>query len=65
MLNLNFAEMDLGLVLDHILCMIFQENCFSCHMLLTDQIPLSDCLYLLKYWAICVLQLFVNQAVTP
>ena len=26
---------------------------------------MSDCLYFLRYWAICVLQLFVNQAVTP
>ena len=26
---------------------------------------MSDCLYFLRYWAICVLQLLVNQAVTP
>ena len=30
----------------------------------TDEIPLSDCLYFLRYWAICLLQLFVNQTVT-
>ena len=30
---------------------------FSCHILLTDQTSLSDWLYFLRYWAICVLQL--------
>ena len=44
--------------------MIFQEKCFSCYILLTDQISLSDCLYFSRYLAICVLKLFVNQAVT-
>ena len=32
-------------------------------ILLSDQISLSGCLYFLRYWAICVLQLFVNQIV--
>ena len=31
---------------------------------MTDQVSMSDCLYFSRYWAICVLQLFVNQAVT-
>ena len=44
--------------------MIFQEKCFSCYILLTDVISMSDWLYLSRYWAICVLQLLVNQAVT-
>ena len=44
--------------------MIFEEKYFSYCIILTDQISLSDCLYFMKYWAICVLQLFVNQAVT-
>ena len=30
-----------------------------CYIPLTDQISLSDCLYFLRYWAICVLHLFV------
>ena len=38
--------------------MIFQKF----YDLLTDQISLSVCLYFLKYWTICVLQLFVSQA---
>ena len=36
----------------------------SCYILLTDQISLCYCLYLLIYCAICVLYLFVNQVVT-
>ena len=35
-----------------------------CYILLIDQISLSGCLYFQRYWAICVLQLFVNQVVT-
>ena len=50
--------------LQHILCMIFQQNCSSCYILLTEQISLAGCLYFLRYWAICTLQLFVNQIVT-
>ena len=50
--------------LHYILCIIFQQKRFSCYILLTDQISLSDCLYFLRYWVICVLQLFVNQTVT-
>ena len=38
--------------LHDILQMIFQEKCFSCHVLLTDQISLLDCLYFLRYWVI-------------
>ena len=40
------------LFLFHILCNSFQEKCFSCYILLTDQISLSDYLYFLRYWAI-------------
>ena len=50
--------------LAHILCMIFHQKYFSYCILLTDQISLSDCLHVWRYWEICVLQLFVNQAVT-
>ena len=35
--------------------------CFSCYTLLIDQTSLSDCLYLLRYRAICVLPLFVSK----
>ena len=48
----------------HILCMIVQEKCSLCYILLTDQFSLPGCLYFLRYWAMWVLQLFVNQFVT-
>ena len=49
--------------LHNILQMIFQEKCFSCYILLTDQSSLFDCLYFSRYWEIYVLKQFVNQAV--
>ena len=64
MLNINFSENGLGLVFLPHFVYDFSKKCFSCYILLTDQISLSDCLYFSRYWAICVLQLFVNQAVT-
>ena len=63
-LNFKFSEKDLGLVSPSHFARDFQEKYFLCYILLTDQIYLSDCLYFLKYWAICVSQLFVNRAVT-
>ena len=53
---LNFELLGKGLVLFslHILCIIFQEKCFSCHVLLTDQISLPGCLYFLRYWSMCI-----------
>ena len=64
MLNFNFSEKGLGLVSPPHFVYDFSRKMFPCYVLLTDQISLSDCLYFLRYWAICVLQLFVNQAVT-
>ena len=43
--------------------MIFEEKSFLYYALLTDQISMSDCLYSLRYWAICVLQLFFSHVV--
>ena len=37
---------------------IFLQN------ILPDRISMSDCLYFLRNWAICVLSLFVNRVVT-
>ena len=48
----------------HIFFMIFQQKCFSCYVLMTNQISKSNCVYFLRYQAICVLQLFVNHSVT-
>ena len=52
MLHFDFLEKGLGLTSSgnsHILCMISQEKCFSSYSLLTDQVLLSDCLYVLRY----------------
>ena len=35
-----------------------------CYAVLTDQVSLSDCFYFLRYWAISVLQMFIDQDVT-
>ena len=64
MLNFDFQKRIWDQFFHHILCMVFQEKCFSFYILLTDQISLSDYLSFLRYWAKCVLQLFVNQVVT-
>ena len=42
----------------------FWRKYFSCYILWIVQVSSSGCLYFVKYWAICVLQLFVNQVVT-
>ena len=64
MLNFDFLDKGLEIVFQHILSMIFQQKSSSCYILLNDQISLTGCFYFLRYWAICVLQLFVNQVVT-
>ena len=43
----------------HILSMNFQKNCFS-YSFLINQISLSDCLYFIRYCAVCVSQLFIS-----
>ena len=60
MLNFVFLEKRPGIVSPPHFCMIFQEKCFSSYALLTDQVSYPDCLHFLRYWAIYVLQLFVN-----
>ena len=62
MLNFNFPEKGLGLVCPPHFVDNFLKKCFSSYILLTHQISLSDYLYLWRYWATDVLQLFVNQA---
>ena len=64
MLNFDFLDKGLGIVSPAHFAYDFQQKCSSCYILLTDQISLPGCLYFLRYWAICVFQLFVNQVVT-
>ena len=47
-----------------IFCITFRQKYFSRYILLTDQISLSDCLYFLRCWVICVLQLIDVHSVT-
>ena len=56
----HYSEKGLGLVSPPNFVYDLCEKCFSCYILLTDQISLPNCFYILRYWAICVLQLFVN-----
>ena len=64
MLNFDFLENGLGIVSPANCVYDFSRKKISCYVLLTDQISLPDTLCFLRYWAICVLQLFVNQVVT-
>ena len=49
-----------------IFCKIFKEKYFSCYILLTDQTSLYGCLYFVRMrMAMRIMQLFVDQAVTP
>ena len=64
MLKFHFSEKSLGLVSAPRFVYDFPSKMFLMLILLTEQMSLSDYLYFLRYWAICVLQLFVNQAVT-
>ena len=42
----------------------FWRKIFILLSFITDQISFCCCLFFMRYWVICVLQLFVNQAVT-
>ena len=62
MLSFEFLDKGLGIVsLTHFVDDFSTK--ISCYILLTEQISLSGCLYFLRYWAICVLELLVIQVV--
>ena len=42
-----------------IFCIIFEEKCFLCYIILINQASLSGCLYLVRYWVMCLLKLFL------
>ena len=64
-LNFNFLEKDLGIVsVTNFGCDVSRKMFVMLNYILTDQISLSNCLCILRYWAICVLQLLVSQIVT-
>ena len=64
MLNLYFLQNGLAIVSPSHFVHDFLRKMLIMLYSVKDQISLSNCLYFLRYWAICVLQLFVNQAVT-
>ena len=39
----------------------FVEKYLSRYILLIELVSLSGCLYFVRYWTICLLQLFINQ----
>ena len=65
MLNFYFLDKGLRIVSRAHFVYDFSTKMFLVLFLLTDQISLPGCLYFLRYWAICVLQLIINQVVTP
>ena len=64
MLNFGFLDKGLGMVSPAHFLYDFSTKMFLSHILLTDQMSLPGCIYFLRYWAICVLQLFVTRVVT-
>ena len=63
MLNFNFPEKDLRLVSPPHFVYDFSRMFLMLYSINSDQILLFDYLYFSTYWAICILQLFVNLAV--
>ena len=63
MLNFDFLEKGLWIVSPSHFVYDFSRKVFLKSYSITDQISLPNCFYLLRYWSICVLQLFVNQVV--
>ena len=61
MLNFDFLGKGMEIVSPSHSVYDFSKKNVSFYALLTDQISLPDCLFFLRYWSICVLQLFVNQ----
>ena len=63
MLNFDFLDKGLGIASPAHFVYDFSTKMFLLFILLTDQISLPGCLYFLRYWAICILQLFATQVV--
>ena len=63
MLNFDILDKGLGIVSPAHFVHDFSTDMFV-KLYSIDQISLSGYLYFLRYWAICVLQLLVNQVVT-
>ena len=44
-----------------IFCIILGEKYLSYYILLHDQISLSDCIYSVRYWAVCVFDYLITR----
>ena len=64
MLNFDFLDKGLGIVSSAHSVYDFSTKMFLMLYSIIDQISLPYCLYFLRYWKICVLELFVIQVVT-
>ena len=64
MLNFDFLDKGLVMVSPAHFVYDFSIKISSCYILLVHKISLHGCFYILRYWAVCVLQLFVIQVVT-
>ena len=64
MLHFEVLEQVLGIVSPLHFVYEFLQKYLLYYILLSDHVSLSDCLHFLRYWAICELQVLVNQAVT-
>ena len=62
MLNFDFSEKRVGIASLQNFMYGFSRKMFLIlySINLTDQTSLPDCLYFLKYWSICALQLLLN-----
>ena len=64
--DFNISGKNLGLVfIPHFADNFSRKKVSPCYTLLVDKNSVSDSIYFLRYWAICVLQFFVNQVVEP
>ena len=63
MLNFVFLEKDLRIVFSPHFVLDFSRKMFLMLYCIatTDQISFSDCLYFLRYWAVCVLKLALSS----
>ena len=64
MLNFDILDKGLGIVSAAHFKYDFSAKLYIKLYSINWPISLSDCLYFLRYWATCALQLFVNKVLT-
>ena len=61
MLSYDILEKDLGKASPPHFVYDFYDKYLSCYILLTDEFSVLYCFYFLRYWSVCVLQMFVTR----